>query len=92
MPHRIIHKLQTLMVQDLPALSHPEVVLGEKDSPELADAVLDLLDEIRDGARSVFGFDRPTARQEHMMKTAGFEVLYSAGVIVTARGRVRYKE
>lgn len=92
MPHRLIHKLNTLMSAEFAAPPSPHLVLGERECANLPDPVLDILDDIFVAARSVFGFDTPTAGQLHMMEKAGFPVQWERGIICTAKGSVRYKE
>lgn len=92
MPHRLIYKLQALTQFDFPAAPSSDVVLGERDCGDLPEKVFDLLDEVQEAARSVFGFAAPKRAQEHMLEKAGFAVHWQSGIITTPKGSVRYKE
>lgn len=92
MPHKLIRKLNELQNIAFEPVIQADITLGGRGCPMLPEHALDLLDEIQDCARAVFGFTELNMAQDHLMKQSGFPVNWRAGVIGTVKGLVRYKE
>lgn len=91
MRHTVLGRLQLLMqVPGLPTLEKGKV-FGEDGCYNLPDEAYDLLDQIHDSARNVFGGGAPSPAQTRELETAGFAVMWRSGTIRTPKGLVRYK-
>jgi len=100
MPYILINKLKKLMDHDFPSqLDTDNPVLG-KPPTQLDDHVLDMVDDISDTARQLFGPRiQPNAHQMRMMEENGFAIIgdkitsgtWFSGRIVTPRGHIVYR-
>jgi hypothetical protein len=96
MPYRLINKLQKLMTMEFESI--PDTDLGS-NAANLPAEVYDVVDEIADVARELFGPAlRPNPRQDFLMQDACFPVkagnmqlmCWRSGRIHTPRGIVTY--